>query len=222
MIPYISKEFHYREKKYYWNRFNYKEANTFCRIAVVLHSEDSRDVGDVLSTRFSEPHDGKHAEVAALEYIVNDLESKGPMIEDDSVLDVIIRINNSPCPDCQKILFSLLMEIKKMAPNSHFRLIIFFSNLYLDGVEELAEWILELVGKDVIVILCPLFVCKMVPMPKNISKIDKSARPIRDQKCIESFRDLLSEIEEKKKKKKGPRSSSIETSHGLFRYLEKL
>ena len=217
MIPYISKEFHYREKEYYWKRFNYKEANTFCRIAVVLHSEDSRDVGDVLSTRFSEPHDGKHAEIVALEYIVNDLESQKLKIKDDSVIDVIIRINNSPCPDCQEILFDLLVEIKKMATNSHFRLIIFFSNLYLDGVEELAEWILELIEEDVVVILCPLFVCKMVRMPKNISKIAKSDRPIRDQKCIKSFRDLLSEIEKKKKKKKDPGSSSIEMSHELFK-----
>ena len=200
MIPYISKEFTHREKLYYWNRFNYKEANTFCRIAVVLHSEDSRDVGDVLSTRFEEPHDGEHAEVVALEHIVNDLKSQRLKIQDNSVvLDVIIRINNSPCPDCQEILFRLLMKIKEMASNSHFRLIIFFSNLYgktKEGVEEFTEWILKLVEEDVIVILCPLFVCKMVPIPKNISKIAKSDRPIRDQKCIESFRDVLSEIDE--------------------------
>ena len=220
MIPYISKEFTHREKLYYWNRFNYKEANTFCRIAVVLHSEDSRDVDDVLSTRFEEPHDGKHAEVVALEHIVTDLESKEIIQDDSVVLDVIIRINNSPCFDCQKILFDFLMEIMENAPNSHFRLIIFFSNLYdktNEGVEEFTEWILELVEEDVIVILCPLFVCRMVPIPKNISKIAKSDRPIRDQKCIESFRDLLSEIERKKKKKKDPGSSSIEISHELFK-----
>ena len=213
MLPYI-KEFTHRERLYYWKRISYKKSNTFCKIAVVLHSENSRDVGDVLSRSNPEPHDGKHIVVVALEHIVNDLKSKGLMIEDDSVvLDVIIRLHNNPCVECQKTLFDFLMEIKENAPNSHFRLIIFFSNFNdetKEGIGELHEWILRLIGEDVVVILCPLFVCTMVAMARKISKIAKFDRAERDQTCIQSFRELLSKIE-------GPESISVQISHDLFR-----
>ena len=209
MLPHTIQEFTLPEREYYWEQCD--GFNTFCKATVVLHS---KDVNDELSLSFSKQRPGKHAEIVVLEEIVDDLKSQKLKIKDDSVvLDVIIRINNSPCSDCQEILFDLLMEIKEMASNSHFRLIIFFSNLYdktNEGIEEFTEWILELVEKDVIVILCPLFVYTMVPMPYKINTTDKMERANLDQDCIDSFRDLLSEIEEYSG------SFSIEISDDLF------
>ena len=209
MLPYIRK-FYFSEKKYYWGQCD--EPNTFCRIAVVLHRKGGEKVGDEISTRFSEPYDGKHAEIVALEYIVDELESRKLMIEDDSaVLDVIIRINNSPCSNCQEMIPDLLKKIRSFAPKSHFRLILFFSNLYdksEEGIEEFSEWILKLVLKEgVIVFLCPLFVSKMVPTPYRISKAVKSDIDEGDQDCIDNFRDLFSKFIGK---------CNIQKSHDFF------
>ena len=196
MISYISDEFHLDERHYYWRQCN--ESNTFCRIAAVVHYKEC--TYEELGEKDSEPCDGQHAEIIALENIVDELESQYWMLKDDStVVDVIIRINNSPSSDCQDELDDLLMRIKAMVPRSHFRLILFFSNLYDksdEGIEDFSEWILDLVDKGVVVFVCPLFVTKMVPMPPKISKTDKREVADGDQENIDCFRDLLSEIED--------------------------
>ena len=211
MISYISDEFHLDERHYYWRQCN--ESNTFCRIAAVVHYKEC--TYEELGEKDSEPCDGQHAEIIALENIVDELESQYWMLKDDStVVDVIIRINNSPSSDCQDELDDLLMRIKAMVPRSHFRLILFFSNLYDksdEGIEDFSEWILDLVDKGVVVFVCPLFVTKMVPMPPKISKTDKREVADGDQENIDCFRDLLSEIEDCEG------SFSIRISHELFR-----
>ena len=153
----------------------------------------------MLSKRYSKPHEDDHAEVTALNYIVDELGSKPLAIGDGpSVLEVIIRLNNSPCFKCQDILLDQLLEIKGMAPRVHFRLVLFFSNLYQKtekGIEKFSQWVLNLVKNGVIVILCPLVVYKMVPKPDGISDSDVHEMAELGRGCIEDFRGLLSEIE---------------------------
>ena len=209
MLPYI-RDFTEYERDYFWLQC-YKPT-TLCKIAVVLRSE----AGDkVLSKRYSKPHEDDHAEVTALNYITGELGSKPLVVGDDSsVLEVIIRLNNSPCFKCQGILFDRLLEIKGMAPKVHFRLILFFSNLYHKtdkGIAIFSQWVLSLVEKNVIVILCPLVVYKMVPKPDEISSSEVHEIVELGRDCINNFRELLSEIESYKG------LFSVWTSHEFFR-----
>ena len=64
----------------------------------------------------------------------------------------------------------------------------------------------------VVVIVCPLFVTKMVPMPFKIKTADKDERSARDQDCILSFRKLLAEV----KKHEHEGYFSTWQSHDLF------
>ena len=209
MLPYI-RDFTDFEQDYFWLQCN--KPTTICRIAVVLRSE----AGDkVLSQRYSKPHEDDHAEVTALNYIVDKLGSKPIIIGDGpSVLEVIIRLNNSPCFECQDVLLDHLLVIKGMAPRIHFRLVLLFSNLYHKsdkGIEKFSQWVLDLVDKGVIVILCPLVVYKMVPKPDEISGSDVHEIVKLGRDCIENFRELLSEIESYKG------LFSVWTSHEFFR-----
>ena len=209
MLPYI-RDFTDFERDYFWLQC-YKPT-TLCKIAVVLRSEAG---SKVLSKRYSKPHEDNHAEVTALNYIVDELGSKPLAIGDGpSVLEVIIRLNNSPCFKCQDILLDQLLEIKGMAPRVHFRLVLFFSNLYHKtdkGIEKFSQWVLNLVENGIIVILCPLVVYKMVPKPDEISDSDVHEMVELGRGCIEDFRELLSEIESYKG------LFSVLTSHEFFR-----
>ncbi|KAI6658995.1 hypothetical protein LOD99_14671 [Oopsacas minuta] len=210
MLSYIT-DFTEFERGYFW--LNCDKPTTLCKIAVCLRSENE---DKVLSTRYSKPHEKEHAELTALTYVVEELDTKLRFIplDNSAVLDVIMRINNSPCARCQDPLIELLLEIKNMIPRVHFRLIMFFSNLYNKsdkGIEQFCDWIMELVENKIVVIVCPLVVYKMVEKPEDFPKSQVHEMVEFGRDCIDNFRELLSDIEDREG------SFHVSISHQFFR-----
>ena len=192
MFPYIS-EFLEFEREYFWLQCH--KPTTVCRISTYLRSNN----GDKqLSTRYSKPHDGLHAELTALEFVAKELSYQLPVHYDprdqSTILDLNMRINNSPCSECQPRIANIILGIKGLVPNVPFRFVMFFSNLYSgeleieEAIQVFSKWVIELIECGIVVIICPLIVYKMVPKPERISRAAVNDMVQLDRRCIDNLR----------------------------------
>ncbi|KAI6650305.1 hypothetical protein LOD99_5983 [Oopsacas minuta] len=120
----------------------------------------------------------------------------------DSVIDINILLNNSPCRECQLHLLKKIIAVKENLSNIQFRLILYFTNLYCgkgaridEALDRLSRWIMKLVNESFVVIICPIIVSTMVPKPKRLPNKLGTGIEKYDKSCIRDFRKLLKKIE---------------------------
>ena len=191
---------------------------TLCRMTFLLRSNNGEEYAINSHSRATEE---KHAEINAYNSIKEELFACLSQQNHLQVLDFIIALNNSPCTDCRRKILSWIREIQQLIPNTAIRLILFFSHLYSNKepatsvVEPFAEWILDVVDNQCVVIICPIVVFKMLPefnyCFEVLITVIKS-----DKRIIEIFRDLLRKL---KLEKQENNFFSVFPSHDYFNRL---
>ena len=192
------------EMDYFWR--TYPKPKTLCRIAIFLQDRE-------IIHNLSPSGVGEHAEVEALKKIKlklkTELRKDSTSNDESAVFDLVVRLNNSPCYDenCQKYIIEWIKEIQELIPKTSFRLILYFSNFYLEYLdqpfspietvlENQVKWIVDLVKQGVVVIFCPIVVSEMVAKPFYTNKMNWIRE--NDEKLLTNFRTLLKKLEAKR------------------------
>ena len=193
MLSFI-KNFSNNDVKHFWTPFPHR--TTLCRMTFLLRSNNGEEYAINSHSRATEEN---HAEINAYDSIKEELFACLSQQNHLQVLDFIIALNNSPCTDCRRKILSWIREIQQLIPNTAIRLILFFSHLNSNKehvssvVEPFAEWIIDVVDNQCVVIICPIVVFKMLPefnyWFEVLIKVVKS-----NKRIIEIFRDLFKEL----------------------------
>ena len=195
MLSY-TRDFSSDDIEHFWLPFH---RITMCRMTFLLRSRNE----EIFRIDCSERMDAdNHAEIRAYNSKKDELFNRLRQFNDTSnlsVLDFIIALNNSSCTDCRKKIIEWTRDIQQLIPNTSIRLILFFSHLYSDKkpvdsvIGPFSDWILEIVGNEIVVIICPIVVFKM--LPEFNYRFQELLRVIRsDENIIEIFRELLKEL----------------------------
>ena len=209
MATYIQK-FKDFECRYFWL---VEEPTTICMITVNLEDESINHLTFPEHTSDSET---VHAEVVALrekqKKVIDLINRKYDPSNSSAVFDLVIRLNNSPCHElgCQEYIKDWIEDIHERIPKASFRLILHFSNFYLEKdsaclidrvIRRQARWLYSLVKLGIVVILCPIIVYKMVRRPYrtyvNFENFEKSGETL-----VDNFKTLLKVIRGKRRRKR--------------------
>ena len=196
------------EMNYFWR--TYPKPKTLCRMATFLQDRE-------IVHNLSPSGVGEHAEVEALKKIKlklkTELRKDSTPNDESAVFDLVVRLNNSPCYDkkCQKYIIDWIKDIQELIPKTSFRLILYFSNFYLEYqpfspigtvLKNQTQWIVDLVKQGVVVIFCPIVVSEMVLKPFYTNEVERTFDvdliTKNDQKLLRNFRTLLKKLEAKK------------------------
>ena len=224
MATYIQK-FKDFECRYFWL---VEEPTTICRITVNLEDESINHLTFPEHTSDSET---VHAEVVALrekqKKVIDLINRKYDPSNSSAVFDLVIRLNNSPCHDlgCQEYIKDWIEDIHERIPKASFRLILHFSNFYLEKdsscpidrvIRRQARWLYSLVKLGIVVILCPIIVYKMVRRPYRTNLYKKHRYFKKTGKTlIQHFRTLLKGISNKLQRRKHKKKFRIFKSPGF-------
>ena len=209
MATYIQK-FKDFECRYFW--LIQEPPTTICRMTVRLEDECINHL--TLSEGHGPDSETEHAEVVALrekkQKVIDLINRKYGPANDSAVFDLVIRLNNSPCHDlgCQTYIKDWIKDIYELMPGASFRLILHFSNFYLEKdsscsidrvIRRQTRWFCSLVKLGIVVIICPIIVSKMIQRPYrgfvNYKYFKKSGETL-----IENFKTLLKRIRRKRRK----------------------
>ena len=217
MLTYIS-SFTTFERNQFLKLFTLQmRPTTVCKTSAILRGKGNSVLKKIQrrSSAFK-----RHAEVNALNYVVKQLQNEvkinKPLKNNSTTFDLTMRLNNSPCSDCQRFISGKILEIQKMFSQVHFKLILFFSNFYRgthnfkDALDIFTQWIMLLTQSGTVVILCPIIIHQMIPSKKSLSNEKKKKIEKLDLLCIRNFRKILKNLKLKNA------SINVATSHCLF------
>ena len=213
------------ERNQFWKKYPC-HVKTVCRISAYLRSVGKNKI--IINCQSK--NNIEHAEVMALKSIDKKLtdrlikqcdistQASGSQKTTEFVFDISVRLNRSPCTNCQKYILKKILEIQKLIPTVNIRFILFFSFLnYSTKSEELTlqklcQWILAFINRRISVIIGPIIVTKVVPKPRYICIRNSHIK--ENQNLILQFRKLVNLIQYSLQKQSNDNFTII--THRLF------
>ena len=210
------------ECKYFW--LIQEPPRTICRMTVRLEDES---INHLTLPKHGPDSETVHAEVVALrekkQEVIDLINQKYDPANDSAVFDLVIRLNNSPCHDlgCQTYIKDWIKDIYELIPGASFRLILHFSNFYLEKdssssidrvIRRQTRWFCSLVNLGIVVIICPIIVHEMVRRPYH-TFVDFKYFKKSGETLIDNFKTLLKRI--RRKHRNNEKTFSIFKSPGF-------
>ena len=215
MLSFI-RNFSSDDVKHFWRPFPHRI--TMCRMTFLVRSRNEEIFRIDCSSRDADDHAEKIAYNSIKDELFRGLNDNDT--SNLSVLDFIIALNNSSCPDCRKEIVKWTRDIQQVIPNTSIRLILFFSHLYskkkpvASVIGPFSDWILEIVGNEIVVIICPIVVFKM--LPEFNYRFQELLKVITfDKEIIGIFRELLKKFKSRQSLQKN-NFFSVYPSHNFF------
>ena len=168
-----------------------KRPRTVCRVFVrVTLKQGNKPQKKEFKDESTSSNKG-HAEFLALLNITKDLMKYLHQTDKAKIteIDLVIRLNNSPCHDCQSFIkYWIQHVIRGLIPQVDFRFILHFSNFYTE-IDTFKNWALELASPRITLFFCPIIVSQILPcgnVKKVVDRIKNS-----DKKLMTNFTTLL-------------------------------
>ena len=191
MTEYINKFTNYDRGQF---KRNAKRLRTVCRVFVrVTLKQGNKPQKKEFKDESTSSNKG-HAEFLALLNITKDLMKYLHQTDKAKIteIDLVIRLNNSPCHDCQSFIkYWIQHVIRGLIPQVDFRFILHFSNFYTE-IDTFKNWALALANLGITLFFCPIIVSQILPcgsVKKVVNRIKNS-----DIKLMTNFTTLFTEF----------------------------
>ena len=206
-----------------------KRLTTYCWMSAIFRTQD-REVeltnpdNCVSPVKCHNSNEIKHAESIALrnfEEIFYNFTKIAENNTENSIFDLAFWITNSPCHKCKELIYEEMRKIHYLHPEMNLRVLLFFSSLYCNklsfetALDQLGEWIVDLIGVKISVIIGPIIVSNIVPKPQNVKESKGERIPERRRRDLYSF-ELFQELKRIIQPFLNAKKYSLKSSQPLF------